>query len=707
MSNPIDFSQYKRKLGNTQPSGNQNTSIDFSQYKRKPKEETSILGKAGRIATQYGLGAAENALLPYEIAVAPLASKEAQLVPYRENVMEDIERLQLQKQAGHWDDKDERLLNSLKNQIADTRIAEKFVKPIDIGVRGLTEKNFGVDLKPQGFLEKAANWAGFIKNPKNLLSLTKNGLSAKNVINAVAPTGKEALRGLGAGAALQFAEEGEFGPIGSMAALVVGDLAGGGVPGLAKGAKNLITQPKKVLAEAAARFTSKDKLALQKEIIEDFKKSGIQADLGTITDNNLFKWMQSRLAQSGLTGSALGDFKKNLTGQIETEYKRIAETLGKEIYSSSHEAGTIAKEAITKIRDADISNIRNIYKEAYSSIPENAYVNTNKVANTIKRIKSDLKPGQLKSTEQKAVLDILETVGRDVIDSSGNPMYAKIKDLINNKIALNDIINYEIQGGQKQLLKDVVAELDRAIISSGKENPRFARKYIEANRNFSKHAKTFRAKNIDQLFRAADPTAIANKMNTVQGIKELGNILNKTPEGKVIFDRLKKTQLEKIVGDNLVNSVSKQVKLGTFSKLLEKGKNREVVKELLGTESFKTLEKLQKNAGYLADSADKFYNASKSGAVAADAAVIGKGMKDIYHILSGNPWPLVRTSGGLFAAKKLSNLLADPEFLKLAEEAIKSSTRNNPKNLIEVYVKLRPYILKSSKDAREENQEAQ
>ena len=184
-------------------------------------------------------------------------------------------------------------------------------------------------------------------------------------------------------------------------------------------------------------------------------------------------------------------------------------------------------------------------------------------------------------------------------------------------------------------------------------------------------------------------------MNSVSGIRTLGNILSKTHEGREIFDGLKKMKLDDVIGNNLVDSTTQQVKLGTFSKLLQKGKNRELIKEVLKPEAFKRLERLQKNAGRLAEAADKFYNASKSGAVAADAAILYKGVSDIANLLYGNPWPIMKTSGGLLGARKLSQLLADPEFLKLTEEAILASEKGGQRELIDAFEKLRPYILQA------------
>lgn len=668
----------------------------------KPKK--SNIEKGARIAGQFALGAAENALLPYELGAAHLAQPEAQEVAYRGQVMEDIENLQQRKELGDWNPQDEQHLEHLVNQIKNPEEAKQFVQTADIGIRGLAEKATGQDLHPEGILEKAAQWSGFLKDPKKIASLAKSGITAKDAIKAISPSGTDVMRGLGAGSALEIAEQGNFGPIGTLASAVIGDLSGAGVAGLAKGATKLITSPKKTLAEAAAKFTKSDKQILQKEIIKDFRDAGIQADIGTITDSNLLKWVQSRMSQSGLVGKDLEEFRKATTDQIKQEYKNLADSIGEARFTSNHEAGEVVKQGLKEIRDADLAATRELYNRANTSLSEKSYVAPHKLAKSIENLESQLKPGAVKSTQQTAVLDTLERLKQDIHDSSGKVMFASVKDLINNKIALNDIINYEVQGGTKQLLKGIVGEIDRAIISHGKENPGFAKNYIKANKKFSEHAKTFRNKQVENLLKEGDPGQILNKMNTVYGIRNLDKILGRTPQGKKILEDVKRLKFDQVIGKNLVDSTTQQAKLGTFSKLLEKGKNREVIKELLGSKAFAKLEKLQKNAGRLAEAADKFYNASKSGTVAADAAVLAKSLSDIAHILSGNPWPLMKTAGGILAGRKLSKLLADPEFLKMVEDVIIASEKSSPESLIQSVEMLRPYILQETQQEQPMNE---
>lgn len=213
------------------------------------------------------------------------------------------------------------------------------------------------------------------------------------------------------------------------------------------------------------------------------------------------------------------------------------------------------------------------------------------------------------------------------------------------------------------------------------------------SKKFSEHAKTFRNKDISLLLRTEDPSQLMTRMNSINGIRNLNKILSKTPEGKQLFNDIKRMKLDDVVGNNLVDSSTQQVRLGTFSKILEKGKNKEIIKEILSADAFKRLERLQKNAGRLADAADKFYNASKSGVVAADAAVLAKGMSDIAHLLQGNSWPIMKTIGGVLVERKLSKILSDQEFLKLVEEAILASENGTQQELIQAFERLKPYIL--------------
>jgi hypothetical protein len=657
------------------------SSDEINQYLSSYKKERSGLEKAGRVATQFGIGVAENALLPYEAAVAPLANKSAQTVALRAIDFEEIERLGAKKRnggdlTGPWDEQDEKILNNLLDQVNNPEKMDPFVQTADIGVRGLAEKISGKDLHPEGVVEKAANWLGFLKNPTKgaafVKDVAKTGIKPSELLKAIAP-GEKTFRSLGAATGLQAAEDGEFGPLGTIGAAIAGDV----IAGKAANVAGTLASGKKGLAKAAAKFTPKQSLELQKELIKDFREAGVQADIGTITNSDLLKMAQARLSQSGLTGDGLEQLRKQITTQIKDEYKAIAESLGEARFQTLHEAGEIGKEAIVAARDIEKAGISNLYEKARAAVKPGATVDATNLSKKISQLTKSLEPGSLKSAEQKSVIDSLKKVSEDIKEGK-----VSVLDLMNSKIALGDIINYEVQGGQKQLLKSVVQEIDQAIKSYGTQNPLFYKLESKANESFKSHAKKFRNPNIDKIITSQDPATLMNKMNTVQGIKDIEKALSFSEEGKKMFGDLKRLKLDQMIGNKMTDNVVEQLKTGKFSNLLQNPKDKQIALELLGKEGFSRLARLQKISGKLSQTANKFLNASKSGTTVLDAALVATALKDVGMLLAGNPWPALKSAGIYGTIKYATKLIADPNFLKLVEDAVLASSKNDiPKML--------------------------
>jgi len=156
----------------------QSTSSFFSDLQDKKP-----INKKARLAAQYGIGLAERAAAPYDIAVSPLSSKKAQQVPYRENIFQDIERLQEKKQMGDWDENDQNLYDFLVDQIKNPEEADKFVKTFDISSSGLIEKagkKLGYNLEPEDAQELGARITGNIFTPKGLAKGVKQATKLLN-----------------------------------------------------------------------------------------------------------------------------------------------------------------------------------------------------------------------------------------------------------------------------------------------------------------------------------------------------------------------------------------------------------------------------------------------------------------------------------------------------------------------------------------------
>lgn len=664
----------------------------------KPKEQSfgdlasGALNKAGRLITQGAIGGIQRAAAPFDIPViaAQTLARNPLIDAVRgqEEANPELAQKIQEKQSNVGRGLEQAFRKNLEEQdvIRKESKVNKFVQEQGLDVGSLIElgaKKLGVDLEPKGVDEMALRWIGFIKDPSKSLSLIKNGANpakAKDFLKAILPTAKEAGRGIGAATALNYAAENELGPIGSMLAAVIGDMAPSLLLKGGKGALTFAKNPKEAIKKGAAKtvaaFTPRDKSALQEAIIKDFKDAGLQADLGTISGSNIIKWVQSTLNQSGLTGAPLEAFKESLSKNIVSQYKKVTSQLGESIFQSHYDAGKAAKEGIEKARDSDLGKARELYRSAKER-GKALQVFPGEVSGLIKELEAELEPGSFKSTEQKAVLDILNQVKKDVMTPAGDIKAASIPDLINNKIALNDTIDYEIQGGTKKLLRRLVKEIDDSITSAGKDDPIFAKQWKQANKRFSEHAKVFRGKTVNEMLKLQNPAQVFAKMNTPHGIEETKKALSKSPEGIELFKQLSAYKMEELIGKNMVDGLNNQVKFGTFSKLLEKGENRRIVKSLLGENGLKDLENLQRASGRLAETAQKFLNTSRSGVHGADIAYAAKILIDLSSVLSGNVWPLAKSLGGLLVTKQVAKLISDPEFIKIVEELITTSRKPN------------------------------
>ncbi len=845
--------------------------------KEKPKEEEKSYFEQGLgIAKQFGLGMLERAIFPYEVIAGVVHQPQVQEFMYRQNLLDSIDRFQDAREIGGflgreepWNEEDEKTLESLYEQVRNPEKAKEFIKDTDISVRGAIQKSTGMNLHPEGALEKAANWLGFLKNPKELLKL---GTNPKDIMKAIMP-GKDVARSLGAGTALQIAEEGQFGPLGTLGAAIVGDLGGGGIPGVLKG----LSQPKKTLANFTNLLTgSNTKKNWTKQIIEDADKAGIQLDAGTLTNSNLIRMAQARAAQSGLSGEALDNFRKDLSQQIVGKYGDVADKFGALSFENNYQAsqaikdfvkneekglfqsiernkktegrslqGRIATQQADKYeqrlldrispKEVDNSamagetlktvadNIKSPIKEEFKQRWENFNREVGQIpvgpqpelAQTIDKFVRENEGSLLLgvSTAENRVMQAAQELRDSLMTGDGSFQGVSLKNLIKTKRTLSDVADYEFGGSNfESAFKNLVAEVDHTIEENLTHlNPELSNEYKQLNSEYSQFKDTFENKNVRLLFepknndynsiynsfvsnpdklrsledmmfnnprgqevvneikrdyakriieksnvserdlrnlanvlgpemesliedfskarqqaleytkprakigkalgtqvelpkiqggkpitkakqatehvqkklyeyiKDKDPERIMKMMDTVQDIRKLKNSLSLTKDGKELFKKLTRYKLFEMIDKNMMDGLKENVKLGTFSNLFKSSKSKAIVKELVGPEAFEQIQLLQKNAGRLAASADKFYNASKSGTTIADVAIVGSLMTGIF---TGNAFMALSAASTIGGIKIAGHLLTDKKFLQYLKEAALTDNQKTFQNLL-------------------------
>ncbi len=248
------------------------------------------------------------------------------------------------------------------------------------------------------------------------------------------------------------------------------------------------------------------------------------------------------------------------------------------------------------------------------------------------------------SSAENRVLQAATRLRNALMTEEGNLVGVSLRNLMKTKRTLGDIANWEFGGSNFQsAYKQIVGEIDRAIERS------------------------------------------------------LGGI---NPELRGAYEQLSRYKLSELIDKNMVDNLQENVKLGTFSGLLKSSKNQAIVKELIGSEAFKQLRRLQGLAAELQESAMKFYNASKSGTTLTDAGLVSTALTGIF---TGNFYlaiPAIAKIGGL---QVVGRLLTDSQFLKYLEQAILT---NKKEKFIEILKKMQPNvnraIVKATLEAREE-----
>jgi hypothetical protein len=183
-----------------------------------------------------------------------------------------------------------------------------------------------------------------------------------------------------------------------------------------------------------------------------------------------------------------------------------------------------------------------------------------------------------------------------------------------------------------------------------------------------------------------DSQQIMKMMDSIEGIRKLKRALSLTPDGKELFDQLARFKLAEVIDKKMRDSATENLKLGTFSNLLKSSKTQDIVKELIGSEAYSQLRLIQKSAGRINASVEKFYNASKSGTTLTD---VGLASTAIAGLLTMNPYLALSSLGSIGGLNVAGRLLADETFLRLLKEAILT---DNSKKFIGLLDKMRPIV---------------
>lgn len=673
MSSNVDLSQFGF-IPKQAPEENQQKQVDLAQFgfipKKTPKvqPETSFWRTAANFAVggASGVGGVGGDILSLINSAADYAAREA--VGFikgksGEQVKRDTEKVLETNQLG------KELTQLLSNPLPTS---EQIGRGFDFVTGGLTA--------PQTAVERGARTAGqFV------------GAGAISPAGLRVPGARELSGLLGAGIGTSIAEENDAGILGSILGGTLGFAAGRGAAGIGSLAKTAATKGSKGVA---ARLLGGK---LDKEFVRQAKQLGIEITPGSALESRAAEFIESKLAQSGLTGEALQARRKEIGESLARAFKQDAEQLSTQSFENTREGLVSLSEGVKESKNLAMQPIEQMYEAARFAVPESETIAPQKLAKKLQDLKKELGETLLKgeATDANKVRKVISNLENQVIgegfsgllDAQGNPIQGtsgrvqnvRVRDLVGTVRELNDIINYEVQGGTKQLLKGVNAEIRKELEAYGKRNPGFLKNYKEAQKSFGELAETFRkSKDINRLILSDAPGTLTGVGNSVDSLRQIERALKPLPNGKELFNKFKRTKLEEVLVNQVVDPVTGNVSLTKGSNILKNPQKRAIIKELVGKEGFQRLEKLSSVSRKLDTKLGKFLNNSQTATNLIDAGLSFSIMKDlVMGVATLNPLLITKGGAKYFAPRLMGNLWADKAFLNeviaLAEKPVNRS----------------------------------
>jgi hypothetical protein len=331
--------------------------------------------------------------------------------------------------------------------------------------------------------------------------------------------------------------------------------------------------------------------------------------------------------------------------------------------------------ALQKIQEDSETAYRSLYKQAEKVLPENIRSDPRIgqaiqkiIDSTLKKLRSDLG-----TPAKDALYKRLERLKESWSSPEMLEGYIPIKNIIDAKQDLNQVIKYELKGGVDKLLEPLAGATRNAIQYYGRNyNHEFLNRFNRAEKLFAENARTFRKDpTLRALAKGDSPEKVFGKMNTVKGIRDLERTFGKSLEGKEAFDALKRYKLEDLLGKKLLNKKG-EISWGKASGMLKEPKTRDLALELVGPENFKKLRDMTKVAEGIEEGLRKFLNTSHTATKHFDIALmVAFPARAIAQLFSGRPIAAAKTAAWTFTPRIAANLMTNPEFM----EAVKSTAR--------------------------------
>jgi len=490
------------------------------------------------------------------------------------------------------------------------------------------------------------------------------GTTAKGITSmAAAGAAGEAAKELGGGVGTQLGA--------SLLGGVLGHRVPGAVSGVGRTAGRVLTgeagQVFKELPAATYQKIPKIKVTpnqVKTEVVELAKKYNMDLPAGVLTDNPTLRFLEARVNESALAGKAPQEAFKRISESFIQNLENATRVAEESIPMLRNEASTYLSGALEEAVSSAKGQAGELYQAADKLLPGNSAIeNLTKTRSAAEGIIS-----KYRGIEE----ELLTSGGKEAFKKAQGVMKSlekgpvTVDSLRNTKTLLGQAIESVGEPTAKAELSKLYNSINETLSEFGQAtSPEWKEAFNKANKYYSEYKTAFNPKQnkIASALRSNDAEALFRQTNSVEGLKDLREVLKYHPEGEAVYKKFAEAKLEDLFRKNLIDATTGGAKFQKITSAIKDPAKQEIYKQLLGPEKYKSVQELGKLSGAINEGFRKFMNPSRTGATIAD---LGWGGLIVSSTLEGiatlNPAALAKVGVEVAAPRVLANMLYDKTF---------------------------------------------
>jgi vacuolar-type H+-ATPase subunit H len=547
------------------------------------------------------------------------------------------------------------------------------------------QKVLGEDLTPRTTKEKVAHGIG-----EFLVGFPGGGnLVAKTATATAKNIAKKSASHIGEAAAISGAIHGtpritQEGSASGMAEDLVKGIAGG----TAFGAGKALLNPKQTLAHVSTLGAKP-----AEDVLKIAEENSIDLPVNVGLNSSPLNAMTNLLKHSPFSAEKFKESFTRANTQILNAIRKQLDKLGPDVAPSAagHDFNQFLKSQEKEVN----KEVSKMYDEARKHLNPKDAVNITNTQETVNAMK-DILNRDIKSPQTQKVTNVVaklaqswgilpkniklpknwdnEEISPKILNQiikafEKETPVIPIQKLMAAKTEIGNILKHKqdvvgMERWLKSIQRSISEDISTTTNSKFKESQKLADKFYQEN-----YASRFKEDLTNSVLNGSPPLYIYEKLKTAESVRTLEKIAGAEPKARQMVDALKKAKAREVFNNTIKED---GIHAGNYSKIFNKNEvNQEYLKELLGQDVYRNLNKLSKITSAMSKAGQDMLNTSSTAYTQQyinTLSKIGSGLAGAVMLSVGATKTLGAGAATVGVNQYLSRLLVDPEYVKLARQ---------------------------------------